>query len=373
MKEITLDDVNQIIDTLPENRADHFKYLFDQIESEQPEIFDFLHSDPELNEEELDLLLTVSMIGWYIVKQILNCTEEVSEDFMYEQYYRNYASYQNEIYESKKNNSEIHDILSHPNNQPFLMGYIVYLITKTMDKPDSGIRESMIPSITVNCKTVIDCLVLDEDEELAEICDSEYSDKSLTAVRDTVKKYSSEFQKTASYMKLTPDEKDETDFMIVTFGEMMYRFFLLTPAHWNGRRIVECLTKIMPAKVMAGDIYFQAVEPVMTAFLIFCGEKGYVPEGQTMAFRLRDITEDIMKEAGNSENWGEGKVLLKEAEKQGYDLSKKEDIDAFMRQQTGKKGSPNLHPVENIDKKTGRNDPCPCGSGKKFKKCCGAN
>lgn len=23
--------------------------------------------------------------------------------------------------------------------------------------------------------------------------------------------------------------------------------------------------------------------------------------------------------------------------------------------------------------KTGRNDPCPCGSGKKFKKCCGGN
>ncbi|MBQ9767784.1 MAG: SEC-C domain-containing protein [Lachnospiraceae bacterium] len=25
------------------------------------------------------------------------------------------------------------------------------------------------------------------------------------------------------------------------------------------------------------------------------------------------------------------------------------------------------------DKKVGRNDPCPCGSGKKFKKCCGVN
>jgi preprotein translocase subunit SecA len=23
------------------------------------------------------------------------------------------------------------------------------------------------------------------------------------------------------------------------------------------------------------------------------------------------------------------------------------------------------------DKRTGRNDPCPCGSGKKYKKCCG--
>ena len=25
------------------------------------------------------------------------------------------------------------------------------------------------------------------------------------------------------------------------------------------------------------------------------------------------------------------------------------------------------------DKKPGRNDPCPCGSGKKYKKCCGIN
>ena len=35
-----------------------------------------------------------------------------------------------------------------------------------------------------------------------------------------------------------------------------------------------------------------------------------------------------------------------------------------------------VHPVQtshsNIAEKIGRNDPCPCGSGKKFKKCCGA-
>ena len=26
-----------------------------------------------------------------------------------------------------------------------------------------------------------------------------------------------------------------------------------------------------------------------------------------------------------------------------------------------------------VEKKPGRNDPCPCGSGKKYKKCCGKN
>ncbi len=29
-------------------------------------------------------------------------------------------------------------------------------------------------------------------------------------------------------------------------------------------------------------------------------------------------------------------------------------------------------PIVRESPKTGRNDPCPCGSGKKFKKCCGA-
>jgi len=29
--------------------------------------------------------------------------------------------------------------------------------------------------------------------------------------------------------------------------------------------------------------------------------------------------------------------------------------------------------VKKAAEKIGRNDPCPCGSGKKYKKCCGAN
>jgi preprotein translocase subunit SecA len=32
-----------------------------------------------------------------------------------------------------------------------------------------------------------------------------------------------------------------------------------------------------------------------------------------------------------------------------------------------------VEPIRNFGQKVGRNDPCPCGSGKKYKKCCGAN
>jgi preprotein translocase subunit SecA len=29
-----------------------------------------------------------------------------------------------------------------------------------------------------------------------------------------------------------------------------------------------------------------------------------------------------------------------------------------------------LEPIRNLEPKVGRNDPCPCGSGKKYKQCC---
>ena len=34
--------------------------------------------------------------------------------------------------------------------------------------------------------------------------------------------------------------------------------------------------------------------------------------------------------------------------------------------------SSHIEPIRNESQKTGRNDPCPCGSGKKYKHCCGS-
>ena len=54
-----------------------------------------------------------------------------------------------------------------------------------------------------------------------------------------------------------------------------------------------------------------------------------------------------------------------------------ENLDLSLRQQEApKKMSTNdgeaPAPVK-ADRKVGRNDPCPCGSGKKYKNCCGRN
>jgi len=48
----------------------------------------------------------------------------------------------------------------------------------------------------------------------------------------------------------------------------------------------------------------------------------------------------------------------------GFETDKPEDISDLERA---------LNPPQLLtSKKIGRNEPCPCGSGKKYKKCCGA-
>ncbi|OQX86863.1 hypothetical protein B6D60_05320 [candidate division KSB1 bacterium 4484_87] len=36
-------------------------------------------------------------------------------------------------------------------------------------------------------------------------------------------------------------------------------------------------------------------------------------------------------------------------------------------------GQKKIKPIKKATPKIGRNDPCPCGSGKKYKHCCGKN
>jgi preprotein translocase subunit SecA len=58
-------------------------------------------------------------------------------------------------------------------------------------------------------------------------------------------------------------------------------------------------------------------------------------------------------------------------------LTRPDDLEAFEPDDdtplilSGGDGS-TPEPKKRKDSKVGRNSPCPCGSGKKFKKCCGA-
>ena len=43
---------------------------------------------------------------------------------------------------------------------------------------------------------------------------------------------------------------------------------------------------------------------------------------------------------------------------------------AAMHSETGGEAHGKVETIVNVDEEPGNNDPCPCGSGKKYKKCC---
>jgi preprotein translocase subunit SecA len=73
-----------------------------------------------------------------------------------------------------------------------------------------------------------------------------------------------------------------------------------------------------------------------------------------------DVCEKLFRVQPVSETEMERLEKRRRAEQQRMTLSRGEDEE-------GKR------PVKRHDKKVGRNDPCPCGSGKKYKRCCGAS
>ena len=62
---------------------------------------------------------------------------------------------------------------------------------------------------------------------------------------------------------------------------------------------------------------------------------------------------------------------LDEAEFQHSDLAPGEQPTSVMQEASDPSAQAPVKTIVNKAPKVGRNDPCPCGSGKKYKKCCG--
>ncbi len=66
------------------------------------------------------------------------------------------------------------------------------------------------------------------------------------------------------------------------------------------------------------------------------------------------------------------KMILTVEIRQNDDATKRKQVATVTGESGAGNGSLKKQPVRNKAAKVGRNDPCPCGSGKKYKKCCGA-
>jgi hypothetical protein len=204
----------------------------------------------------------------------------------------------------------------------------------------------------------------------------EYSDEKLDEICDRVYEWFVEFQKSQYYEKLTEEQKEESEFVIMSFAEFMYSYHGLPPEEWDEDGLEECCLDTLPRKVSAEGSYYKSISPVLSTFFDFLGERNLLKNAQRLIRRVKSIDEEIIKNAIDPKNWGIAKSFVMAAKKVGVDVTNEKEMEEFMAFYNllilGSKEHGNLNPPVKYEKpKIGRNEPCPCGSGKKYKKCCG--
>jgi hypothetical protein len=144
------------------------------------------------------------------------------------------------------------------------------------------------------------------------------------------------------------------------------------------------LLDIFPRKISAEREFFEKVPPVVAAFLSWMASEGTLPDGASLAQIVTGWADEIVAAAMDPANWGPAKRFTMESMRAGVDVTNQKDAYQHMFEEAQRAleevpyalpgQTPTAPPIPIVEhsSKVGRNDPCPCGSGKKYKKCCGS-
>jgi len=224
----------------------------------------------------------------------------------------------------------------------------------------------------------------------------EYSDEELEDILDRVNDWGYKFSKSEYYDKLTEEQKQESEAVIMFFTEYMYTYHELVPEDWDEEGLNDCCLETLPQKITAKEPFYRSVAPVLSTFFDYLGAKNLLKNTSKLAKGVKKLDKRIVKNGMNPRYWGPAKSIAMMAmdtgvdvtnEKEmnrfvatyniyqaalnkGMDIDNKDEMDNFVFKHLAKTGAKLDKSTSQRHKKVGRNDPCPCGSGKKYKKCC---
>jgi hypothetical protein len=192
----------------------------------------------------------------------------------------------------------------------------------------------------------------------------------LVRLQNQISALSKEFATTAHFKNLTASQQNEAGFVIESFAEYAYEYGGALPEDWSASVVAHCCKETLVRKISAEDEYYESVAPVLSAFFLFCQEKGVIRNAAVLTECLRKVAPVMIKRSKDSENWGPAKHFVMGALQAGVDPTNEAEMNRYI----AKMQQEALVQVDapKIKKSNERNMPCPCGSGKKFKKCCWA-
>jgi hypothetical protein len=179
--------------------------------------------------------------------------------------------------------------------------------------------------------------------------DERKRDKRLVHVTNAL---SRDFQESKAIKSKTPAYKENANYVVKSFLDYVFFHEHKEIREMTDDHVNHFMFEFAPRKLTFATEDTKKVPEILADFLIFLETEGHIHNGVQLG--------DIAK--ANS------RAFMKVMPKQKKTTTKKA-VKPTKKEVSTKK--PKKKVV--LEAKVGRNDPCPCGSGKKYKKCCGAS
>jgi hypothetical protein len=191
------------------------------------------------------------------------------------------------------------------------------------------------------------------------------------------------FVRSAWAADLPQDLREDAPFIISGVLEYAQSYEGVAPSELDEPTLRTVLLNVFAHRITGERSFFAKAAPVVATFLDWMAAEGIVADGAALSQAVRNWGEEIVAAGMNPANWGPAKREMMKAKRAGVDAADAEALRTFWYEQAlesleEEEDGPDevdaparMTPIVEQSPKVGRNDPCPCGSGRKYKKCCG--
>jgi len=177
---------------------------------------------------------------------------------------------------------------------------------------------------------------------------------------------------------------EDAAFIVRSLLENLWVYTSSSPEEINKYALEEVLLDVLPRKVTADRDLFEKVAPVTEAFLKWLESEGILADTEGLIRAVRGWSETIVARGMDPGCWGMAKSFGMQMAADGIDMEDEQAVQRYIVEYNSQLLSqeptdrPDVEafkprtPIVEQSPKIGRNQPCPCGSGRKYKKCCGS-
>ena len=192
------------------------------------------------------------------------------------------------------------------------------------------------------------------------------------------------FMESEAAGKLDPELFEDAGFIIYNLLVYAWTYTNGSPEKLDEYTLEQVLLEVFPRKITAERDLFEKVAPVTEFFLRWLESEGILADTFSLVETVRGWADTIVANGMNPQYWGMGKSFAMQARADGVDTQDEQAMQRYMVEYNLRRMGRNLSaqpdlrdlsppiPIVEQSPKIGRNAPCPCGSGRKYKKCCGS-